>query len=78
MGLNYIFVPFDTDFTKTRENIMSKAKNMNAKILMLSNCVCFRDEIEPYEKDGINYAPSDGFYNPLYAFEGGVLLAEKL
>lgn len=77
-NLSYVFVPFDTDFTKTRENVLKKAKNLNAKIMMLSNCLCYRNEVKPYEKDEINYAPSDGFYNPLFAFEGGVLLAEEL
>ena len=77
-GLDYIFVPFDTDFSVTREKLIEKAKALNSKILMMSNSLCYRDEVLPYEKDGIYFAPSDGFYNPLFAVEGGVLLADEL
>ena len=78
MNINFIFVPFDKDFTETRKNVFEKAKKLGTKIMMLSNSLCYRDEVKPYCENDIHYAPSDGFYNPLFAFEGGVLLAEEL
>ena len=75
---SYFFVSFEKDFITTKKKALETAKSKNFRIILMADRLCYIDEIKPYEKDGINFAPSDGFYNPLFAFEGGVLLAEKL
>lgn len=77
-GLSYISVPFDDNWIKTRETLLQKSRQEDFSILLTANEFCCTDPYEPEETDGIVFAPSDGFYNPLAAFEGGASLAEKI
>lgn len=76
--MSYFFVEYEKDFITTRKSAYKKAKKNNFKVIMTADRLCYLNEIKPFCHDSINYAPSDGFYNLIYAFEGGVLLAEEL